>query len=211
MFINILLFIINMSFNLTQKQHDAFSFMKSGSNVFLTGPGGTGKSFLLKYFIDYYKNNAETDREQIYVTSTTGLSSLLIDGMTINRYSGIGTGNKELEYYFKKISKIGHLKKRWINTGVLIIDEISMMDPNIFDMLEILARKIRKIDKPFGGIQIILSGDFLQLPPVKCNQFCFESFSWDSVIQKTFYFDEILRQHESSLHNILNDIIMTIH
>ena len=210
MFINILLFIINMSFNLTQKQHDAFSFMKSGSNVFLTGPGGTGKSFLLKYFIDYYKNNAETDREQIYVTSTTGLSSLLIDGMTINRYSGIGTGNKELEYYFKKISKIGHLKKRWINTGVLIIDEISMMDPNIFDMLEILARKIRKIDKPFGGIQIILSGDFLQLPPVKCNQFCFESFSWDSVIQKTFYFDEILRQHESSLHNILNDIRLGI-
>jgi ATP-dependent DNA helicase PIF1 len=197
-----------MSFELSEKQKNAFLSMQNGKNVFLTGPGGSGKSFLLKYFINWYKNLIEDDRSnsKIYVTSTTGLSSLLIDGMTINRYSGIGTGEKDIDFYYKKIIKMKNLKKRWLETGVLIIDEISMMDPDIFDKLEILARKIRNIDKPFGGIQIILSGDFLQLPPVKSNGFCFESFSWDNIIDKTFYFDKIIRQNDGLLQNVLNNV-----
>jgi ATP-dependent DNA helicase PIF1 len=192
--------------SLTQKQFDAFGEMQSGKNIFLTGPGGSGKSFLLSYFINWYRNEIERDSKKIYITSTTGLSALLIDGMTINRYSGIGIGDKDVNDYYNKIYKMKNLKQRWINTGVLIIDEISMMDPAIFDKLETLARKIRKNEKPFGGIQVILSGDFLQLPPVKSEQFCFESFSWDSVIQKTYYFDQILRQEDPHLQNILNKI-----
>jgi ATP-dependent DNA helicase PIF1 len=97
-----------------------------------------------------------------------------------------------------------NLKKRWCNTSVLIIDEISMMDSDIFDKLEILAKKIRKNEDSFGGIQIILSGDFLQLPPVKSNNFCFESYTWDMVIDKIFYFDKIIRQHDINLQNVLN-------
>jgi ATP-dependent DNA helicase PIF1 len=191
---------------LTEKQQEAFNYMKSGKNVFLTGPGGSGKSFLIKYFINWYKSEIETEDSKIYITSTTGLSSILIDGITINRYSGIGIGDKDIETLYKKIIKMKNLKKRWCNTSVLIIDEISMMDSDIFDKLEILAKKIRKNEDSFGGIQIILSGDFLQLPPVKSNNFCFESYTWDMVIDKIFYFDKIIRQHDINLQNVLNNI-----
>jgi ATP-dependent DNA helicase PIF1 len=191
---------------LTEKQQNAFNTMKSGKNVFLTGPGGSGKSFLIKYFIDWYKSEKEEDDSKIFITSTTGLSSILIDGITINRYSGIGIGDKDIETLYKKIIKMKNLKKRWCNTSVLIIDEISMMDADIFDKLEILAKRIRKNEDPFGGIQIILSGDFLQLPPVKSNNFCFESFTWDMVIDKVFYFDKIIRQNDINLQNVLNNI-----
>jgi ATP-dependent DNA helicase PIF1 len=197
-----------MDIKLTEKQENALSYMKKGNNVFLTGPGGSGKSFLLKYFIDWF--NFEDENSKIFVTSTTGLSSLLINGMTINRYSGIGIGDKDIEIYYKKIIKMKNLRSRWLSTKVLVIDEISMMDPDIFDKLEILARKIRKNDTPFGGIQIILSGDFLQLPPVKSKNFCFESFSWDTVINKTFYFDKIVRQDDTKLQSILNTVRLGI-
>jgi len=190
---------------LTEKQQNAFNTMKSGKNVFLTGPGGSGKSFLIKYFIDWYRLEKEDD-SKIFITSTTGLSSILIDGITINRYSGIGIGDKDIETLYKKIIKMKNLKKRWCNTSVLIIDEISMMDADIFDKLEILAKRIRKNEEPFGGIQIILSGDFLQLPPVKSSNFCFESFTWDIVIDKVFYFDKIIRQNDINLQNVLNNI-----
>ncbi len=78
-----------MDTNLTKKQYDAFECMKNGHNIFLTGPGGTGKSFLLKHFINWYKQNKEDKSSKIYVSSTTGLSSLLIDGITINKTTRI--------------------------------------------------------------------------------------------------------------------------
>jgi ATP-dependent DNA helicase PIF1 len=199
-----------MTFNLNDKQTLAFNFMKDCKNIFISGPAGCGKSFIVKYFIDYYKSERETDNSKIYITSTTGLSSLIIDGITINRYSGIGTGEKDVEEYYKKIKKIHVVRKRWLNTGVLIIDEISMMNPDIFDKLELLARKIRNNDIPFGGIQIILCGDFLQLPPINSNKFCFESQSWNNVIDKTIYFDKIIRQNDIKLQNVLNNIRLGI-
>jgi ATP-dependent DNA helicase PIF1 len=186
----------------TEKQHEAFKSIKNGDSVFLTGPAGSGKSFLLNYFIKNY----EGEKSEIYVTSTTGLSAILIDGITIHRYAGIGTGDKDIDTYYKKISKMKNLRDRWRNTKILIIDEISMMDSELFDKLEILAKKIRKNDKPFGGIQIILSGDFLQLPPVKSNDFAFDAISWDFVIDKVFYFNEIIRQDDNSLKYVLNNI-----
>jgi ATP-dependent DNA helicase PIF1 len=195
-----------MQYELTEKQSYAFNSLKNGHNVFLTGPAGSGKTYLLKIFIEWFIKYRENDNEKIYITSTTGLSALLIDGMTINRYSGIGTGDKSVEDYFKKIMKMTHIKKRWLSTKVLIIDEISMMNPDTFDKLEILAQKIRKNSSPFGGIQLILSGDFLQLPPINCQNFCFDSFSWQFVIHKTIYFDKIVRQHDTKLQNILNNI-----
>lgn len=195
-----------MQYELTDKQSYAFDSLKNGHNVFLTGPAGSGKTYLLKIFIEWFINYRQNDNEKIYITSTTGLSALLIDGMTINRYSGIGTGDKSVEDYFKKIMKMIHIKKRWLSTKVLIIDEISMMNPDTFDKLEILAQKIRKNNAPFGGIQVILSGDFLQLPPINCQNFCFDSFSWQFVIHKTIYFDKIVRQQDIRLQNILNNI-----
>ena len=192
------------SFN--KKKKDAFEAMINGHNVFITGPGGSGKSHVINYFVDYFKNNLEKKDEKIHVTSSTGLSSLLINGTTINQYAGIGVFDKENEYYVKRINRNKAIRERWLNTKTLIIDEISMISSNFFEKLDLLAQKIRKNKSPFGGIQIILSGDFLQLPPIKSTNFCFESFSWDITIQKTFYFNEIIRQKEVSFQNVLNKI-----
>jgi len=192
------------SFNENQKC--AFDAMINGENVFITGPGGSGKSHVINYFVEYFKNNVETKDEKIHVTSNTGLSSLLINGITINQYAGIGIFDKENDYYIKRINRNKGIKERWLKTKTLIIDEISMISSDFFEKLDLLAQKIRKNKCPFGGIQIILSGDFLQLPPVKSTNFCFESFSWDITIQKTFYFNEIIRQKEVSFQNVLNKI-----
>jgi len=191
--------------NLTPLQEEALKYMKTGKNVFLTGQAGTGKTYLLKIFIDWF--NSTNDKKELVITSTTGLSALLINGMTIHRFAGVGLADKDLEYYYKKILKNSNIKKRWNKTQVLIIDEISMMNPDTFDLLNNLAKKIRGNEgEPFGGIQLILSGDFCQLPPVKCNDFCFESFSWDECVSKTFYFNTILRQNDSTFQKLLNNI-----
>lgn len=192
--------------SLNEKQQDAFNAMIKGENIFITGPGGSGKSHVINLFVNYYKNNIENEENKLFVTSSTGLSSLLINGITINQYSGIGTAEKDVEYYVKSISKKKVVRERWKNTNVLIIDEISMINSNFFEKLDIIAQKIRKNNKPFGDIQIICSGDFLQLPPVKSNEFCFESFTWDITISKIFYFDKIIRQNNSDFQSILNKI-----
>jgi ATP-dependent DNA helicase PIF1 len=194
-----------MEIELTEKQLLALEYLKEGRNVFLTGPGGSGKSFIIKYYVNWFQLYKENDNCKIYITSTTGLSAILIDGITIHRWAGIGIGNKDEDYYYKMIIKNNFLKKKWLHTHTLIIDEISMMNPNLLDKLEILARKIRKSNKPFGGIQIILSGDFLQLPPVNSNLFCFEAENW-KLIDNTIYFDKIIRQNDVKLQNILNKI-----
>ncbi len=190
---------------LTEQQEEALKCINNGINVFLTGPGGTGKTFLIKKFLEENYND-----DEIYVTSTTGISALLINGITLHSYAGIGLGNKSNEFYIDKILKNQKLKKRWILTKVLIIDEISMLEPDLFDKLECIARKVRKTEKKFGGIQLILSGDFLQLPPVTCTNFCFESKTWSNIIDKTFYFTEIIRQSNTLFQNVLNKIRLGI-
>ena len=191
---------------LNEKQDEAFKAMINGKNIFITGPGGSGKSHVINLFVNYYKNNVENLENKLYVTSSTGLSSLLINGITINQYAGIGTGEKDVDYYVKNIQKKKPVRERWKNTDVLIIDEISMINSKLFEKLDIIAQKIRKNNGPFGGIQIICSGDFLQLPPVKSDEFCFESFTWDITIDKIFYFDKIIRQNNIEFQNVLNKI-----
>ena len=192
--------------SLNQKQNEAFKAMNDGYNIFITGPGGSGKSHVINLFVEYYRNNYENEQNKLYVTSSTGLSSLLINGITINQFSGIGTGEKDIDYYIKRISKNKKSRDRWKNTRILIIDEISMISSELFEKLDIIGQKIRKNNKPFGNIQVILSGDFLQLPPVKSNEFCFESFTWDICINKIYYFDKIIRQKNGEFQNVLNKI-----
>lgn len=191
---------------LNEKQKLALDAMINGENIFITGPGGSGKSHVINIFIQYFREQLLDEDQQLFVTSSTGLSSLLINGITIHQYSGLGSASKNLDFYVDRVKKNKNIRNRWRKTKTLIIDEISMISEEFFEKLDLLGQKIRRSQLPFGGIQVILSGDFLQLPPVKSTGFCFESFSWDLSINKTIYFDKIIRQKDKNLQNILNKI-----
>jgi ATP-dependent DNA helicase PIF1 len=191
-------------FILSEKQQKAWNLMTSGKNIFLTGQGGSGKTMLIKKFVRKYKPT-----NIIGVTSTTGTSAILIDGVTLHSYLGIGLGEADANVLYLKIKKKRDIYRKWLSLDVLIIDEISMLNPLLFDKIEYLARIIRGNSKPFGGIQLILSGDFFQLPCVNSDDFCFEAKSWNSCIQKEnyVYLNENFRQNsDNTFQKILSEI-----
>ena len=166
--------------NLTTVQNNAFEYMLKGHNVFLTGPGGSGKTYLLNYFIDYikkqinlydYKYNDKNKNNKLAITSTTGISAMLINGITLHSWAGVELGDKLVDYYYEKIKNDKYKLPNWLNTKILIIDEVSMLNPELFQRLDILGRRLRQCDKPFGGIQLIVSGDFCQLPTVDTEDY----------------------------------------
>ena len=190
-----------MPMQLNEKQTIAFTLMKEGKNVFITGPGGVGKTALIKKF-----KNDQSKYINIAITSTTGTSALLLNGTTLHSFLGIKTGSGSIESMVMDIQKKSHARKKWKTVDCLIIDEISMLDPDLFDKLEHMARIIRKNTKPFGGIQLVVSGDFLQLPCVGTNNFCFQAESWDRCIVNTIYLTDIIRQSETDFQICLNSI-----
>lgn len=179
-----------------------YGFELDGNHRFLLGNFiVTHNTACIKLFIKVYKQN-----KIMGVTSTTGISALLFGGVTLHSFLGIGLGQGSVESIVSKLYKRPHLRKRWCETEVLIIDEISMLSPALFDKLENVARRIRHNEEPFGGIQLILSGDFLQLPCVNSDDFCFESESWGRCVDQTVYLTEIMRQKELDWQNCLNDV-----
>jgi len=187
---------------MNDKQKLAFEKMYNGENVFITGIGGSGKTFLINKFVKLHKH-----KQNIAVTSTTGTSAILLnDGTTIHSWAGIGLGQKSAYILLKNIKSKKFYRDRWKTVDVLIIDEISMMTCELLEKLDYIAKNIRKNEKPFGGIQIIATGDFLQLPCVKSDQFCFESDVWKQTIKNTVYLTENMRQSEKEWIDCLNDI-----
>jgi ATP-dependent DNA helicase PIF1 len=186
---------------LNDKQNEAYSRMAKGESIFLTGPAGTGKTSVIKIFTRNY-----SEQKTIAVTSSTGTSALLMNGTTLHSYTGIGLGKGSVESLVENIRKRAYLGKRWRNLQVLIIDEISMISPELFDKLENIARIIRNNTSPFGGIQLILSGDFCQLPCVGEEKFCFEAEKWKECITHTVYLDQIIRQSDPEFQECLNTI-----
>jgi ATP-dependent DNA helicase PIF1 len=186
---------------LNQKQQEAYEIMCSNESMLLTSMAGTGKSFLIKYFVE--KNKLDRN---IGVTSTTGISSLAINGKTLHSYLGIGLGKDSTTELAMKILSKASIKAVWNKTQTLIIDEISMMSPELFTKLENVARIVRKDVRPFGGIQLILVGDFLQLPVVGTDKLCFESPVWDKCITKVVSLTEIVRQKDSQFQKCLNEV-----
>jgi len=155
----------------------------------------------IKMFAKIYKSS-----KIIGITSTTGISALLIGGTTLHSFLGIGLGNLSTNALIDKISKKNYSKRKWNELEVLIIDEVSMLSPDLFDKLEEVARVVRNDNRPFGGIQLILSGDFCQLPCVKSSSFCFEAKSWNKCIDKTLYLTENMRQKEAVFQQCLSEI-----
>jgi ATP-dependent DNA helicase PIF1 len=134
--------------------------------------------------------------KNVYVTASTGIAASHIGGTTLHSFAGIGLGHGEKEKILSKVLRKKADVGRWKQTAVLIVDEISMVDSGLFTTLEYVARGVRKSTEPFGGIQLLLCGDFFQLPPVKATGFSFESPAWRACKIKTFELNKVERQKD---------------
>ena len=161
--------------NLSSEQAKILEMVKNGESIFFTGSAGTGKSYLLKKII------GALPPETTFATASTGAAACHIGGTTLHAFAGIGTGSASLEQCIGQASRV-HKAAQWRKCHCLIIDEISMIDADYFDKLEAVAKAVRKSKQPFGGIQLVLCGDFLQLPPVtkegEKKKYCFQVSSF---------------------------------
>lgn len=189
------------------QQAEAFQLLKMGKNIFLTGAAGSGKTYLLNQYIRYLKENNVV----VAVTASTGIAATHLQGTTLHSWSGIGIKDHLTEKDLEKLLTTDRIKRNYKKTKVLIIDEISMLHKHQLDMVDTIARYILNSDDPFGGMQIVLCGDFFQLPPVSSVpsseiQFAFEAAAWETADFQVCYLHEQHRQHNDPLLSILNEI-----
>lgn len=181
----------------TNEQLEIVEAINKKQNVFITGPGGTGKSTIIKYL-------ANDSCRIIGVTAMTGAAAVLINGQTLHSYLGIGLGKDSVDDLVRKIMNRPKSKKIWDELDILIVDEISMLSAELLIKLNNVAKEIKTNEKPFGGIQLVFAGDFLQLPCIKGN-FCFECDDWIECAFTTFHLTTILRQHDVRFQECLNN------
>jgi len=233
--------------DLSLSQRNVVEMAKSGQSFFFTGDPGTGKSYVLMRIVDILKKKHRAmdsytsedpttigtqppPESSVYVTAPTGIAAYAIGGTTLHQFIGLGLVNPADNVYRlanrlrSPSSESAH--KRWTTANVLVIDECSMLDPQLFERVEEIARRLRGNQRPFGGIQVILSGDFFQLPPVfkddevpksdrrfdKNGNVCprqtlFESPAWERVVgHRTMLLTENFRQTEKEFLDVLADI-----
>lgn len=188
-------------------QQQAFDVLKLGYSVYITGPAGSGKTFLLNQYIDYLKEN----KKGVAITASTGIAATHMNGVTIHSWSGIGIKQHLTEEGLSEILRKPYLRKRFANTDVLIIDEISMLHAFQFDMISTICQAFREDYSPFGGMQVVCSGDFFQLPPVQKKgqqaHFVTESQTWNSMDIKPCYLEGQFRQEkDNDLYLLLGHI-----
>jgi len=190
------------------KQSKALSILKSGRNVFLTGSAGAGKTYVLNQYITYLRER----KVPIAVTASTGIASTHMNGMTIHAWSGIGVKDVITERDLANMKTKKYLVKNLQKVKVLVIDEISMLHKSQIEMINTILQFFQDPYSPFGGIQVIFSGDFFQLPPVgrqgetNRDKFAFMSQAWVEANLSICYLKEQHRQTDNTLNGILNEI-----
>lgn len=210
------------------RQSEALAILNAGANVFLTGAPGAGKTYVLGEFI----RQARADGACVAVTASTGIAATHVDGQTIHSWSGVGVAAALTEGLLKLIKT--RRKRKIQATDILVIDEVSMMHAWLFDMVDRVCREVRRDPRPFGGLQVVLSGDFFQLPPVSVSGrnndvlapsaeflesreryvragknpegFVTESLVWDELNPVVCYLTEQHRQDAGQLLTVLTDI-----
>ena len=210
------------------RQAEALAILQSGASVFLTGAPGAGKTYVLNEFV----RQARAEGAAVSVTASTGIAATHINGQTIHSWSGVGLANALTDNLIKTIRT--RRKRKLQGADILIIDEVSMLHAWLFDMVDQVCRIIRRDQRPFGGLQVVLSGDFFQLPPVSVSGrnhdlvtpspkfvasreryakaglnpdgFVTESLVWRELNPAICYLTEQHRQDDGSLLTVLTDI-----
>eukprot|EP00727_Mastigamoeba_balamuthi_P010202 m51a1_g5804 putative atp-dependent dna helicase pif1-like (828) ;mRNA; f:131507-135489 len=190
---------------LSADQRQVLEHALAGGSFFFTGAAGSGKSFLLRHMAAVLE---ELYPGQVFVTASTGTAACGIGGVTVHSFAGIGIGEGEKEVLARRVMS-QKASTRWFTCKVLFIDEVSMVSGELFEKLEYVARAVRKSVEPFGGIQVILCGDFFQLPPVlgaKERKLCFEAACWNDVVKQSFQLTTIFRQRDRDFIEMLEEI-----
>lgn len=194
---------------LAPEQQRAVDLVLDGHSIFLTGSAGVGKSYTLKHIIG--KLFDTHDRNSVFVTASTGIAALAVCGTTLHSFAGIGLGTAPVEDLISNMSNLG--KRNWRACKVLIVDEISMVSCDLFTKLEAIARWMKNSDAPFGGIQLVLCGDFFQLPPVPDRSwpkntplFAFHSEAWSQSVKHTVELTKVFRQADAGFVTMLNSL-----
>lgn len=187
-------------------QEQALNVLKTGGNVFLTGEPGAGKTYVINQYIAWL----EACGLKVAVTASTGIAATHIGGMTIHSWSGIGARDTFTRYDLDQIVAKEKIVARAKKTNVLVIDEISMLDGKLLDMLNVILRTIRQSSEAFGGIQVVFVGDFFQLPPISrqgdVSRYAFESRAWEEARPLICYLTEQHRQEDELLLGLLSSI-----
>ncbi|MEX5379362.1 AAA family ATPase [Acinetobacter towneri] len=190
------------------KQETALKLLKAGENVFLTGSAGAGKTYTLNQYINYLKAR----KVPVAITASTGIAATHMNGMTIHTWAGIGIKDFLSDADLKNMKERKYLKEHLESAQVLIIDEISMLHAKQLNLVNQVLKYFKDSDDAFGGIQVIVAGDFFQLPPVGKNdernrdKFCFMSEAWVEAKFRVCYLTEQHRQGDDYLNDILNAI-----
>lgn len=194
---------------LTSSQKYAWDKLENTThNIFLTGPGGTGKSHVLNTWLARFDKH---ERERVKVVASTGAAALLVGGCTFHSFFGLGLGKGDPAAIINKATKRGDVINRISWCSTIIMDEVSMTPGKLFEYADKICRIIRKDNHPFGGIRIIAVGDFYQLPPipedgVKLTDWAFRSTSWEDCDFKMCNLAEIMRTTDESFMHVLAKI-----
>ncbi len=189
-------------------QKTALTVLKSGANVFLTGSAGTGKTYVLNQYIQYLRERSVP----VALTASTGIAATHIGGQTIHSWSGLGIEERLTEQDLENMARKKPLRKRLEKAQVLIIDEISMLSKQTLTNIDAILKFFKSPFEAFGGIQVVFSGDFFQLPPVSRERianrekFAFMAPAWVESALRVCYLTEQFRQRHDDLASFLNEI-----
>lgn len=179
-------------------QEQALNILKTGVNVFLTGEPGSGKTYTINTYVRWLRKHGIEPA----ITASTGIAATHIGGMTIHSFSGIGVAEFLSDWDVDRIATIERVARRVSATSILIIDEVSMLAANTLQMVDRVFKEVRRSKMPFGGVQVILVGDFFQLPPVvregKTALYAFESEAWQFLNPAVCYLTDQYRQDDQA-------------
>ena len=186
---------------LSKSQTNVLDAIKNKENILITGAAGCGKTFLIKWLLKI------CCEEKVGITAMTGVAATLYEeGKTLHSWGGIGLAKGSEEDILRNVRKNKKARANWTESRMLIIDEVSMMTVELFEKLDYVARKLRKNENFYGGLQLVLCGDFCQLPPVGSSQYCFESELFMTNVDCYLLEENFRQQSDTEFQKLLDDL-----